>query len=98
MIRASALQSVHLGFILQSRVIPNNLKNSIQCFSVGAQHKKESVENKPESLLVLLLGKALNGMPPSLWGKQVVGSSSLPVVVTQSDKRHANKAGAPRHE
>ena len=38
------------------------------------------MENKPTSLLVMSLGKALNGMPSSLCGKQVVGSSSLAVV------------------
>ena len=40
----------------------------------------------PASLVVVSLGKAFNGMPPSLCGKQVVGRSSLPVVVAQSDE------------
>ena len=41
-------------------------------FLLGAQHKKrDSVENKPASLLVEFLGKALNGTPPPLCGKQV---------------------------
>ena len=44
---------------------------------LGAQHIRDSVENKPASLLVVSLGKALNGMPPSLCGRQVVGPSSL---------------------
>ena len=39
------------------------------------------MENKPASLLVVSLGKTLNGMPPSLCGRQVVGPSSLLVVV-----------------
>ena len=39
------------------------------------------MENKPASLLVASLGKTLNKMPPSLCGRQVVGPSSLPVVV-----------------
>ena len=43
-------------------------------------------------LLVVYLGKAPNGMPPSLRGKQVVGPSSLPVVVAQFNERHANRA------
>ena len=34
---------------------------------LGAQHIRDSVENKPASLLVVSLGKALNGMPPSMW-------------------------------
>ena len=50
------------------------------------------MENKPASLLVVSLGKALNGMPPSLCGRQMVGPSSLPAVVAQSDERHANRA------
>ena len=42
------------------------------------------MENKPASLLVVSLGMALNEMPPSLCGRQVVESSSLPIVVAQS--------------
>ena len=34
--------------------------------------KRDSVENKPASLLVLSLGKALNGTPPFLCGRQRV--------------------------
>ena len=56
------------------------------------------MENKLASLLVLSLGKALNGMPPSFGGKQVVGSSSLPVVVAQSEERYATRACAHKHE
>ena len=48
------------------------------------------MENKPAGLLVVFLGKT--GMPPSLCGRQVAGPSSQPVVVAQSDKRHANRA------
>ena len=59
---------------------------------LGAQHIKDSVENKPASLLVVFLGKALNGMSPSLCGRQMVGPSSLPAVVAQRDERHANRA------
>ena len=47
----------------------------------GAQHKRDSVENNPASLLVVSLDKTFNGMPPPLCGKQVVGPSSLLVVV-----------------
>ena len=53
---------------------------------LGAQHIRGSVENKPASLLVVSVGKPLNGMPPSLCGRQMVGPSSLPVVVAQSDE------------
>ena len=46
----------------------------------------------PASLLVVSMGKALNGMPPSLCDKQMVGPGSLHSVVAQSDERHANRA------
>ena len=32
---------------------------------IDALHLRDSVENKPASLLVVPLGKALNGIPPS---------------------------------
>ena len=38
---------------------------------LGAQHLVEVLENKPSSLLVVSLGKALNRMPPPLCGRQV---------------------------
>ena len=50
------------------------------------------------SLLVVSLGKALNGTPPSLCGRQTVGPSSLPVVVAQSDERQTNRACAHTRE
>ena len=48
---------------------------------LGAQQNRDSVEHKLASLLVVSLGKALNGMPLFLGDKQMVGPSSLPVVV-----------------
>ena len=50
-------------------------------FLLGAQQNRDSVENKPASLLVVSLDKALNGMPTYLCDRQMVGPSSLPVVV-----------------
>ena len=38
---------------------------------LGARHLGEVVENKPASSLVVSLGKALHGTPPSLCGRQV---------------------------
>ena len=38
---------------------------------LGVQHKKDSWENKPASLLVVSFGKALNSMPSSLCGRQM---------------------------
>ena len=52
---------------------------------LGAQQNKDSVEDKPASLLVSLV-KALNGMPPSSCGRQVAGPSSLPAMMAQSDE------------
>ena len=43
------------------------------------------MENKLESLLVVSLGKTLNGIPPFLCDRQVLGPSSLIVVVAQSN-------------
>ena len=92
MVRASASQSVDLGFISLVESYQKTLKNGIHSFPAWRLANRDSVENKPASLLVVSLGKALNGMPPSLCGRQVVGPSSLPVVVAQSDERHANRA------
>ena len=38
---------------------------------LGARHLGEVVENKPASSLVVSLGKALDGTPPPLYGRQV---------------------------
>ena len=43
----------------------NDFKIGIHCLRVDAQHLKGGVENKPTSLLVVPLGKTLNGIPPS---------------------------------
>ena len=47
-------------------------------FLLGAQHNRVSVENKPASLLAMSLGKTLNGLPPSLCGRQVAGQAVFP--------------------
>ena len=82
MVRASASQLVDLGFFFPSRAIPKDFKklySQLSCFALSKN--RDSVENKPASLLVVSLDKALNVMPLSLCGKQVLGPSSLPVVV-----------------
>ena len=81
MVRASASQSVDLGFTSQVESYQKTFKNGIHSSLLGAQPNRDSVENIPASLLVVSLGKTLNGMPPSLCGRQMVGLSSLPVVV-----------------
>ena len=88
--RASALQWVDLGFISQVESYQKTLKMKFTSSLLGAQHKRDSAGNKPASLLVASLDKALNGMPPSLCGRQVVGPSSLPAVAVRSSRRLAN--------
>ena len=85
MVRASASQSVDLGFISQVESYQKILKNGIHSFPAWRSKHRDSVENKPASLLVVSSGKALNGTPPFLCGKQLAGPSSLPVVVAQSN-------------
>ena len=84
-VRVSASQSVNLGFIYQVKSYQKTLKNGITASLLGTQHNRNRVKNKSASLLVVSLGKVLNEMPPSLCGRQVVGPSSLPVVVAQSN-------------
>ena len=43
-----------------------------------AQQNRDSVENKPASLLVESLSKTLNGMPPFSYGRQMVGRAVYP--------------------
>ena len=81
MVEASASQSVDLGFISQ-KSNQKTLKNGIRSFPVWrSAQKRDSVENKPASLLAMSLGQTLNGMPPSSHGRQMAGPSNLPVVV-----------------
>ena len=63
MVRASASQSVDLGFIPLVESYQKTLKMVFTASLLGVRHLVEVVENKPESLLVVSLGKALNGTP-----------------------------------
>ena len=78
MIRASASQSVDLGFIPLVESYQKTLKMASIASLLGARHLSEVVENKPASLLVVFLGKALNGTPPPLCGRQVTRKWQLP--------------------
>ena len=69
------------GVHFPCRVIPKDLKMIFTASLLVAQQNRGSVENKPASLLVVSLGKTLNGMLLSLYGRQMMGPSSLPVVV-----------------
>ena len=83
MVRASVLQSVDLEFISQVKSYQKTLKMVFIAYLLGAQQNRDSVKNKSASLLVVSLGKVLNGMPPSLCGRLVVGPSSLLVVMAR---------------
>ena len=63
MVRASALQSVDLGFIPLVGSYQKTLKMVFTASLLGARHLGEIVENKLASLLVVSLGKALNRTP-----------------------------------
>ena len=71
MVRASASQSVDLGFIPLVQSYQKTLKMVSIASLFGARHLWEVVENKPASSLVVSLGKALNGIPLTLCGRQV---------------------------
>ena len=80
-VRVYAAQSVDLRFISQVESYQKTSKNGIYSFLAWRSANRDSMENKPASLLVVSLGKTLNGMPPSLCGRQMMGPSSLPVAV-----------------
>ena len=61
---ASASGLVDLGFDSESGQT-NDFKLVFTASLLDVQHLRDSVENKPASLLVVPLGKALNGIPPS---------------------------------
>ena len=62
-VRASASQSVDLGFNPLVESYQKTLKYGIRSFLLDTQHLWEIVVNKPASSLVVSLGKALNGTP-----------------------------------
>ena len=75
MVRASALQSVDLeeggGVIPFVKLYQKAFKMVSIASLLGTRHLEDVMENKPASSLVVSLGKALNGTPPSFCGRQV---------------------------
>ena len=61
--------------VIPSRVKPITLKLVFIASLLDAQHYRESVVNKPASLLVVWLVKALSGIPPSWSGTQMANNS-----------------------
>ena len=72
--RASASTVVDSGLIA-SWVKPMTLKLVFTASLLDAHHQRDSVKNKPASLLVVPLGKALSGIPPFWCGGQMVSNS-----------------------
>ena len=62
MLRASAFAVVDSG-VISSRVKPMTFKLVFTASLLDAQHQRDSLKNKPTSLLVVPLGKALSGIP-----------------------------------
>ena len=73
-LRTSVSGAVDLGLI-PSRVKPMTVKLLFTASLLVAQHQWDSLENKPASLLVVPLGKALSRIPLSWCGKQMAGNS-----------------------
>ena len=73
-VRASASGAVDSG-LTPSRDKPMTVKLVFTASLLDAQHERDSVENKPESLLVVLMEKALSGIFPSWCGRQMAGNS-----------------------
>ena len=73
-VRVSALEAVDLGLI-PSRVKPMTVKLVLTASLLDVQHYRDSVENKPASLLVVPLGNSLSGIPLPWYGRQMAGNS-----------------------
>ena len=69
-VRVSTLGAVDLGLI-SSRVKPMTSKLVFTASLFDTQHCRDNVESQPASLLVVPLGKALDGIPPSWCGRQM---------------------------
>ena len=85
MVRASASQPVDLGFISQDEPYQKALKMIFRVSLLGAQQNRDSVENKPESLLVVSLARHLAGCLNLYVADRWWGQAVLPVVVVQSN-------------
>ena len=75
------------GFNSLFKLYQKTSKNRIHSFPACTQHEKDGVEKKPARSLVLSFSETLNGIPPSLCGKPVVGPHSLGVTMAHFDER-----------
>ena len=74
MVKVSASEAADSGFDSESGQT-NDFIISIYSFLLDVQHQRDSVKNKPASLLVVSMGKTLSGISPSWYGRQVAGNS-----------------------
>jgi len=58
---------------------------------LGAQQIKRCVKQKPASLLVVSLGKTLNGTPPPLSGRQVAITVSIIIKNYKKPNKNYNR-------
>ena len=78
-----------LGFISMLSRIKDD-KNGIHIFPASPLAVNRSCEEK--STLLVFLGKIFNELSPFKCGRQMMRSSSLPIMVAQYDKKLASKA------
>ena len=79
--------AVDLGLI-PSPVKPMTLILVFTAFLLDVQHLRDSVENKPASLLVVPLGKALSGIPLSIAHSSL--SCDRRINMQQNTKKNTN--------
>ena len=75
-------------------VIPATLKTEFTASLLDAQHHKDSWKEKVTSSFVVSFDKTLNDIPPCHCGRQVVGLSYLPFIMSQFHNKVANKSRA----
>ena len=78
--------------------MPTILKTEFTASLLDAQHHKDSEKEKVTSSFVVSFDKTLNDIPPFYCGRQVVGLSNLPFILSQSDNKLANKSRARARE
>ena len=78
----SASQWVDLGLIISTHR-PKTLETVSTASLLGACQEKDGAEKKLSSSTVVSLGASLGGAPPSLRGRQMIGTGNLPFAATQ---------------
>ena len=82
--------------LIRGQAKPKTLELAFTTFLLDARHERNSVENKPASLLVPL-EKALSKIPPSQSGRQEAGTTpkracyGISMAFSQQDDKYAYK-------